>query len=80
MGKELRDLAEDYILGSNLRIRGMVGFDIEYKKSKRATFSVWRPSVQSTDGEDIWVVEPTITDQAALTESTRLRQLIEHRC
>jgi hypothetical protein len=49
--KELKDLAEDYILGSDGNIRVVIGLDIEYKQSKKATISVWRPQyVEHRDG------------------------------
>jgi hypothetical protein len=38
--KELKYLAEDYILGSDGNIQVVIGIDIEYKQSKKATFSV----------------------------------------
>ena len=41
-GGVLRTLAEEYILGSDLEIRVVVGVDIEYSNNKRSTFSVWR--------------------------------------
>ncbi|KAL9097654.1 MAG: hypothetical protein Q9163_006319 [Psora crenata] len=58
--KKLRTLADDYILGSNLEIRVVVGVDIEYSKSKRATFSIWRARIQN---DKVWVVEPTVENQ-----------------
>ena len=47
--KELRSLADDYILGSDGKIRAVVGVDIEYGMGKTATISVWRPRVKSND-------------------------------
>lgn len=41
-GGKLRTLADEYILGSDLEIRVVVGVDIEYSRNKRATFSIWR--------------------------------------
>jgi hypothetical protein len=38
--KELNDLAEDYILGSDGNIRVVIGLNIEYSQSQKATFSV----------------------------------------
>ncbi|KAJ9644796.1 hypothetical protein H2204_001258 [Knufia peltigerae] len=59
-GCTLRALAEDYIFGSLLKIRVVVGFDISYRK-KRATFSVWRP-VQNPDNK-VWTVEATVANR-----------------
>ena len=41
--KDLPKLAEDYILGSRGRITLVIGLDIEYRRCKRATLSMWRP-------------------------------------
>ncbi|KAK5250320.1 hypothetical protein LTS06_004898 [Exophiala xenobiotica] len=62
-GRVLRHLAEEYILGSDLVIRVVVGVDIEYSKSKRAVFSVWRAKEQSSGADKVWVVESTVTNQ-----------------
>lgn len=62
-GKALERLAEEYLLGSRVGIRVMVGVDIEYSKNQRATFSIWRPKQQD---DKVWVAEPTVADQASL--------------
>jgi len=43
--KDLAILAEDYILGSDGDIRVVISLDVEYHSSKKATLSVWQPSV-----------------------------------
>lgn len=40
--KDLEQLAKGYILGSSGNIHVIIGLDIEYRKSSRATMSVWR--------------------------------------
>jgi hypothetical protein len=70
-GEKLGILAEDYIFGSDLAIPVMVGFNLEYKKSKRATFSVWRAKMQSADDRGAWVVVPTIANQVIYPCSPR---------
>ncbi|KAL6240618.1 hypothetical protein RBB50_012445 [Rhinocladiella similis] len=62
-GRTLGHLAEEYILGSDLVIRVVVGVDIEYCKSKRAVFSVWRAEEQSFGTEKYWVVQSVVTNQ-----------------
>jgi anti-sigma-K factor RskA len=73
-GAILNTLAEEYILGSDLEIRVVVGVDIEYSKNKRATFSVWRAKLQDPDNE-VWAVEPTVADRVRLAESTAFLRL-----
>ncbi|KAH0555676.1 hypothetical protein GP486_006380 [Trichoglossum hirsutum] len=48
--KDLPKLAEDYILGSIGNIAVVIGLDIEYRKTKQATFSMWRPEWGVEDG------------------------------
>lgn len=38
-GKKLETLADDYLLGSDLEVRVMVGFDIEFKKKELSSLS-----------------------------------------
>lgn len=65
--KELKDLAEDYILGSDGNIRVVIGLDIEYKQSKKATISVWRPQyVEHRDGREDLVSMQTVMNQVSL--------------
>ncbi|CZT48682.1 uncharacterized protein RSE6_09421 [Rhynchosporium secalis] len=50
--KSLIDLAENYLLASDGGIRVMVGIDIEYKKLKEASMSIWRlKTSQGVDGQ-----------------------------
>lgn len=65
--KSLKGLAEDYILGSDGNIRVVVGLNIEYKQSKKATISVWRPQyVKQRDGREDLVSMQTVLDQVSL--------------
>lgn len=47
--KSLSWLAENYILDSEANTRVVVGLDIEYLGSKKATMSVWRPQIINSD-------------------------------
>ncbi|KIW16040.1 hypothetical protein PV08_06091 [Exophiala spinifera] len=57
-GKRFKALAHSYILGSDLRVRAMISFDIPYKtnKNKAATVSVWRPKALQDDEGEAWTV------------------------
>lgn len=62
--KDLSRLADDYILGSYGNIRVVVGLDIEYKGSKEATLSVWRPHFETNKaGEKELVAQQTVANQ-----------------
>ena len=61
---ELSRLAHEYILGSDADIRVMIGIDVEYKGSKKASVSIWRPRIEVNDaGERELCVLQTVTDQ-----------------
>jgi hypothetical protein len=56
--KSLVDLAENYILGSYGGVNMVVGLDLDYKKSKKATISIWRlKRFTKNDGEEGEVVQ-----------------------
>ena len=58
--KRLGKLAEDYLLDSDASVQVVVGLDIEYgrKRSRQATFSVWRTHVVSTtNGKELRVAQ-----------------------
>lgn len=62
--KDLERLADDYILGSESDIRVVVGLDIEYKTSKKATLSVWRPNIITNEaGEKELVAQLIVANQ-----------------
>jgi hypothetical protein len=51
--KYLVDLAENYILGTYGGISVVVGLDLDYKKSKQATISIWRLKNSTNDGGEV---------------------------
>ena len=62
--KDLAHIAEDYILGSDGNIRVVIGLDVEYRNSKMATLSVWRPGVVLNEAREAELVaEQTVVDQ-----------------
>jgi hypothetical protein len=40
---DLPRLADDYLLGSDGSTRVLIGLDVEYRGSRKATVSIWRP-------------------------------------
>lgn len=62
--KDLSRLAHEYILGSDADIRVVIGIDVEYKGSKKASVSIWRPHIEVNDaGERELFVVQTTTDK-----------------
>jgi hypothetical protein len=65
--KDLKDLAEDYILGSDGNIRVVIGLDIEYSQSKKATLSVWQPQyVYNEDGQEELISAQVVVDEVSV--------------
>lgn len=62
--KSLVGLADNYILGSYGGISVMVGLDLDYRKSKEASISVWRlKNSTNEDGEVEGEVEQVVDNQ-----------------
>ncbi|MCJ1469857.1 hypothetical protein MMC07_008500 [Pseudocyphellaria aurata] len=62
--KDLSRLADEYILGSDANIRVVIGIDVEYKGTKKASVSIWRPHVGvNEEGEKELSVLQTGIDQ-----------------
>ncbi|RDW56352.1 hypothetical protein BP5796_13227 [Coleophoma crateriformis] len=58
-------IADDHILGLDSGIRAVMGLDIEYKKSKEASISIWRPKIEPNEaGENELTSHQTVTRQA----------------
>jgi hypothetical protein len=63
--KDLPRLADDYILGSRGNIKLVIGLDIEYRASKIATVSVWKPKKGfGEDGVPYLCVEKVVDNEA----------------
>ncbi|KAH8726369.1 hypothetical protein GQ44DRAFT_758681 [Phaeosphaeriaceae sp. PMI808] len=62
--QDLPRLADNYILGSNANIRVVIGIDVEYKGSRKASVSIWRPHIGVNNaGENELSVVQTVTNQ-----------------
>jgi hypothetical protein len=61
-------LAENYILDSDASIRAVVCVHIEYgnKESRKATLSVWRPELVTTDDELVLQAVEGVADVVSL--------------
>jgi hypothetical protein len=71
--KSLVALADNYILGTYGGIGVMVGLDLDYKKSKQATISVWRLNNSTNDdgeleGEVVQVVDNQVSSPLRLSK------------
>jgi len=66
-------LADAYILGSDADIRVVVGIDVEYKGSKKASIPIWRPHIGvNAAGQTELSVVQTVSDQLFRDEEGRL--------
>ncbi|KAK4978288.1 hypothetical protein LTR66_010656 [Elasticomyces elasticus] len=67
--KDLPHLADDYLLGSDGSIRAMVGLNVEYHGSKKATISVWRPAyVEGEEGKLEFQAVQTVQEEVIRNE------------
>lgn len=48
--RQVPHLADEYILNTNGSVNAVLAFDIDYKGSKRATVTMWRPEYTTVDG------------------------------
>ncbi|MCJ1469036.1 hypothetical protein MMC07_007668 [Pseudocyphellaria aurata] len=62
--KDLSRLADEYLLGSDARIRVVIGIDVEYRGTKKACVSIWRPhfGVNDVGLKELSALQ-TVTDQ-----------------
>lgn len=45
-------LADEYILNTDGSVNAVIALDIDYRGSRKATFTVWRPVYTTVDGEE----------------------------
>lgn len=63
----IRNLAEDYILVSGGNIRVVIGLDIEYSQSKKATLSVWQLEyIYNVVGQEELISAQTMVDEVGV--------------
>jgi hypothetical protein len=48
--RRVSHLADEYILNTDGSVNAVLAFDIDYKGSKRATVTMWRPEYVTVDG------------------------------
>lgn len=50
--RRVSHLADEYILNTEGSVNAVIALDIDYKGSKKATVTVWRPQYAVVDGVD----------------------------
>lgn len=60
-------LADEYILNTDGSVNAVVALDIDYKRSKKATITVWRPEYTTVDGVE--ELQATATVEALVRTS-----------
>ncbi|KAE8147062.1 hypothetical protein BDV25DRAFT_161188, partial [Aspergillus avenaceus] len=77
--RRVAHLADEYILNTDGSVNAVLAFDIDYRDSKRATVTVWRPDYVTVDGVEgfqaIAVVDaqPFRTDSGLPVDGCRLQ-------
>ena len=62
-GKNLSKLADQYITESNGSIRTVVGISLDYRRTKKATLSIWRPRYGLDEQGRYLAAEETVVSQ-----------------
>lgn len=61
--RAIRDLVDDYILCTDGSINAVVCLDIEYRRTKKATISVWRPAYRVENGVEVFEATPEVDEE-----------------
>ncbi|KAE8350060.1 hypothetical protein BDV28DRAFT_151306 [Aspergillus coremiiformis] len=61
--RNIRDLADDYILCTDGSIKAVACLDIEYGDSKQATISIWRPAYRVRNGVEVFEASPEVNEE-----------------
>ncbi|KAJ6033758.1 hypothetical protein N7444_011529 [Penicillium canescens] len=77
--RRVSHLADEYILNTDGSVNAVLAFDIDYKGSKRATVTMWRPEYVTVNGVEefraatVIEAQPFRTDSGLPTEGIALR-------
>ncbi|KAJ5572138.1 hypothetical protein N7535_005798 [Penicillium sp. DV-2018c] len=63
------DLADDYILNTNGSVKAVIALNVEYRGSKKATVSIWRPEKTIVDGVGVLKAVAKVKDLPFRTAS-----------
>lgn len=70
-------LANEYILNTDGSVNAVIAFDIDYKGSKKATVTVWRPEYATIDGVEEFRATPVIEAQVRSLRDKISQMMIE---
>ncbi|KAH3055757.1 hypothetical protein KXW16_006504 [Aspergillus fumigatus] len=73
--RDIRDLADDYILCTDGSVNAVVCLDIEYRNSKKATVSIWRPKYKFEDGVEVFEASPEVDQKIFRTNDGQPSEL-----
>ncbi|KAF9882888.1 hypothetical protein FE257_004925 [Aspergillus nanangensis] len=65
--RDIRNLVDDYILCSEGSINAVVCIDIEYRDSKQASVTLWRPAYNIRDGVEVFEASPVMNQETFRT-------------
>jgi hypothetical protein len=68
--RRVAHLADEYILNTDGSVNTVLAFDIDYRSSKRATITVWRPDYVTVDDVEEFRATAVVDAQVRLFKST----------
>lgn len=82
--RRVSHLADEYILNTDGSVNAVIALDIDYRNSKRATITVWRPEYVTVDGVEefratavveaqVQLLQTGVSDEWALTDNQPFR-------
>lgn len=60
--KDFADVVENYIIGTSSNIATVIGFDLEYKKTKHVSVLCWRPATEVENDEEIGICKQVMDE------------------
>lgn len=73
--RRVSHLADEYILNTDGSVNAVIAFDIDYRSSKRATVTIWRPEYVTVDGVEEFRATAVVEAQVWLLQNQDIWRL-----